>query len=56
MLMHVIAHKGCRDTVKESDTESCLWEKNPLPQQEIEPAPVVCRLDALPTELHPHSM
>ena len=35
-------------------TESCLWEKNPLPHRGIEPASAACRSDALPTELHPH--
>ena len=34
-------------------TESCHWEKNPLPHQEIEPASVACQSDTLPTELHP---
>ena len=34
-------------------TESCLWEKNPLPYRGNEPASAVCRSDDLPTELHP---
>ena len=37
MLMHAIAH-GVTDTRKTVCTESCLWEKNPLPHRGIEPA------------------
>ena len=48
--------QGCTDTPKRVCTESWLWEKNPLPHRGIEPASVVCRSDALPTELHPHSI
>ena len=37
-------------------TESWPWEKNPLPHRGIEPAPVACRSNALPTGPHPRSV
>ena len=53
MLVHVIAHESCTDTVRESALE-VDWEKNPLPHPGIEPASGACQSDALSTELHPH--
>ena len=47
--------RGCTDTVSVC-TESRLWEKNPLLHRGTEPASAVSRSDALPTELHPHSV
>ena len=52
MLMHVISHGGCTDTVRESALNTD-WEKNPLPHGGIEPASVfrlAFQSDALPTE------
>ena len=52
--MHAIARGGCMDTVRESIyTGSRLLEKNPLPQQGLKPASVLClafQSDALPAE------
>ena len=47
MKMHVIAHGGVC-------IESWLYEKNPLPRQEIEPASAAWCSDAPETELHPN--
>ena len=42
MLMHVIAHGGCTDTVRESALEvDSGGEKNPLPHLGLEPASVL---------------
>ena len=54
MLLNVIAHGKCSDTVRESALKADSGEKNSLPNRGIEPASAACRVDALPTELHPH--
>ena len=55
ILMHAIVHRHIQTDVRESEcTESGLWKKNPLPQQGLKPASVVCQSNALPSELHPH--
>ena len=36
MLMHVIAHRGCMDTIQESASEADSGKKNPLSYQELE--------------------
>ena len=53
MLMHVIAHGGCTDTIRESALEDD-WEKNPLLNWGLEPRSLLrlaFQMDALPTEL-----
>ena len=50
MLTPAIAHGGC------TDTESWLWEENPLPHWGIKPASATWWSAALPTELHPHPL
>ena len=55
MLMHVIVHGGCTDTVRESALEAD-WEKNPLLHLGLKPASVshlAFQLDTLPSELCP---
>ena len=55
MLMHVIVHGGCTDTVRESALEAD-WEKNPLLHWGLKPASVShlsFQLDTLPSELCP---
>ena len=52
MLRHVIAHRGCSDTVRQSALE-VDWEKNPLSHQGLEPKSVLClafQSDTLPVE------
>ena len=41
--MHAVAHVGCMDTVRGSALK-VDWEKNPLPQQGLEPVSVLCLL------------
>ena len=46
--MHAIAHGSC------TATESCLWERSPLPYRGLEPASVLLlafQSDAVPTEI-----
>ena len=55
ILMHVIVHRGCTDTVRESALEAD-WEKNPLLHWGLKPASVshlAFQLDTLPRELCP---
>ena len=55
MLMYVIAHMGCMDTVRESAL-GADWEKISLPHQGFEPMSVLhlaFQLDAPPTGLIP---
>ena len=54
MMMHAIAHGGCMDSVRESALK--VWEKNPLPHWELEPASVfrlACQSAANPNKLSP---
>ena len=50
--MHIIAHGGCTDTVRETALED-VWEKNPVPHRGREPASILrlaFQSGALPTK------
>ena len=53
MLVNVIAHSGCVDTIRVC-TRNRLWKKNAVSHQGLEPASVLClafQSDAVSTEL-----
>ena len=52
--MHVIAHRGCTDAVRESALKVDSGTKDPVPHQALKPTPVLrlaFQFDTLPTEL-----
>ena len=53
MLMHVTAHGGCTNTVRESALKVDSGGKIPYGIGGIEPASATCQSNTLPIEPHP---